>query len=108
VSSLELLAVMELPPRDLLITGLRLQTWGKDTVLDCLYDPNLRKLFQLVFRKCKSLQLELLNEIGERDIEANVIGISLGKDKFREQANIRTTLFDFYVLYDHIVIVKDW
>ncbi len=100
--------LMGVPAQGILLTDARVQLWGKELLLDCLYAPwESSKSFQVLFINCKEIHWEFYGN-GGIDTLADVIGILLGADEYRKPAVVNTTMFEVIVLYGKLTIIKDW
>ncbi len=109
MSRFEIYELLGLPPRGLLITNVQVLTWGKCVVIECLYDPEIPRPFQLIFDDCQSLNWELLNPDGdEHDDMADVIGVSLGQSLQQKKAVIHTDIFELSISYGNLGINNSW
>lgn len=83
-----------------LIQSLRIADWGARVLLDCVYDPlGERKGYQLSFRGCSQLRIDMLPAVPVQAMEADLLGISLGQEGGRQPAVLTTDLFELHVLY---------
>ena len=101
----ELLGV---PAKGLLLTDARVQLWGKELLLDCLYAPwESSESFHVLFNDCKEIHWEIYGD-GSTDTTADVISIIVGADEYSKPVVIDTDIFEVTVLYRKLTIVKDW
>ena len=90
-----------------LIRSVRLADWGASVLIDCIYDPlGERKGYQLAFRGCSQLQIDLMPGAPVQEQEADLLGISLGQEGGRQPAILTTDLFELHVLYHQFQVIK--
>lgn len=90
-----------------IVTGISISAWGSQVLLECIYDPTGDRLpYQLLFQCCREVHFEVhdLEEVGE--CEADLIGISLGENDYKQPAIIHTDIFEISLLYDRIEISR--
>lgn len=88
-----------------IVTGINISAWGSQVLLECIYDPIGDSLpYQLLFQRCREVHFEIhdLEEIGE--FEADLIGISLGENDYKQPAIIHTDIFEISLLYDRMCL----
>jgi hypothetical protein len=92
-----------------LITDIEVSLWGSELSFRCVYDPIGKRLpYKLIFQDCQDIRWTVhdLEEVNEQ--EADLIGISLGENEYRQPAVIHTDIFEVSILYRNIKIDKDW
>lgn len=83
-----------------LVVALRLVAWGKNIIVDCIYDPlGERRDYQLAFDECSQLRIDSLASGPVGEPQADLIGITLGDDNHRTPAVLTTDLFELHVRY---------
>jgi hypothetical protein len=83
-----------------LVTGVRVSAWGSVLTVECVYAPGDRNLpYQLIFEDCQAIQWDVLEAQSVGDVEADLIGISLGKEEHQAPAIIHTDIFEVSVTY---------
>jgi hypothetical protein len=91
-----------------LVRSVRLVQFGTIVLVDCLYDPlGERKAYQLSFRGCSQLRVDIMPDAPIQEQEADLIGISLGQDSGRQPAILTTDLFELHVTYQQFQCIKD-
>jgi hypothetical protein len=86
-----------------IVTAITISAWGSQVLLECIYDPTGDRLpYQLLFKNCREVRFEVhdLEEIGQCD--ADLIGISLGKNNHQKPAVIHTDIFEISLLYEKV------
>ena len=95
--------------RSSLVRSVRIVDWGAIVLVDCIYDPlGDRKDYQLSFRGCSQLRIDMMPDAPVREQEADLIGISLGQEGTRQPAVLTTDLFELLVEYQEFQCVKEW
>jgi hypothetical protein len=90
-----------------LIRSIRLLDWGANVLIDCIYDPlGERKSYQLSFRGCSQLRIDIMLDAPVQEQEADLLGISLGQENGRQPAILTTDLFEMYVVYQQFQCIK--
>src|SRR5262245_58662354 len=90
-----------------LIHALRISDWGASVLFDCIYDPlGERKEYQLSFRGCSRLQVEMLPGAPLSEPQADLIGITLGQPEGRKPAVVTTDLFEVQITYREFHCIK--
>jgi hypothetical protein len=92
-----------------LITDVEMSLWGSELLFRCVYNPMGKRLpYKLIFQDCQDIRWTVhdLEEVNEQ--EANLIGISLGENEYRQPAVIHTDIFEVSILYRNINLDKDW
>lgn len=95
-------------PQDFLsiVTSVRVMLWGSELQIECLDDPVDRQAFVLIFKNCREIRWLIHEEDSLQDLEADLIGVLLGKGKHQEPAIITTDIFEIFVLYESCEIQK--
>lgn len=96
--------LLGLGPAASIIVGLELTELGRQVLVRGLYDPHLRRPFKMVFTKCKEVHLECLGDDSRPELEATLIGISLGQEGHRSPAVITTSAFELSVSYGEFLL----
>jgi hypothetical protein len=90
-----------------LITNLVIQAWGTEVKLECVYDPKGQRLpYSITFYGCQNIHWEVHDPELADDIEADLIGISLGSNLNQEPAVIYTDIFELSVSYRDFSLEK--
>lgn len=83
-----------------LVTNVNVSLWGAEVLLECVYDPTGNRLpYKLTFRDCREIRWDVHDPEAVSDLEADLIGISLGEDAHQKPAVIHTDIFEISVLY---------
>ncbi len=81
--------------------------WGNKVSFECVYDPTGNRLpYVLIFQDCRDLRWEVYHPEDVHDLEADLIGISLGEDAHRRSAVIYTDMFEISILYESFRLQK--
>ncbi len=99
---------LQLNPQDFLsiVTDVQVLDWGSQLLVFCLDDPVDRQAYTLFFKNCREIRWQVHDPDGLMDNEADLLGVSIGKDKFGEPAIITTDSFEVSVLYEYFEIKK--
>ena len=90
-----------------LIRSIRIADWGVSVLVDCIYDPlGERKGFQLSFMGCSQLRIDMMPDAPVREVQADLLGISLGQEKGLKPAVLTTDLFELHVVYQKFQCLK--
>lgn len=90
-----------------LIRSFRIADWGASVLVDCIYDPlGERKGYQLSFRGCSQLRIDMIPDAPVHEQEADLLGISLGQEGGRQPAVLTTDLFELNVTYQQFQCIK--
>lgn len=82
------------------VTNVKVSLWGAEVLLECVYDPTGNRLpYQLTFQECREIRWDVHDSEAAQDLEADLIGISLGEDAHRKPAVIHTDIFEISLLY---------
>jgi hypothetical protein len=91
-----------------LVRSIRLVQWGATVLVDCIYDPlGERKNYQLSFRGCSQIRIDMMPDAPVQEAEADLIGISLGQEGGCQPAVLTTDLFELHVSYQQFQCIKD-
>ncbi len=91
-----------------LVQSVRIADWGTIVLVDCIYDPlGERKPYQLSFRGCLQLRIDIIPDADVQEQEADFIGISLGQEGGRQPAVLTTDLFELNVTYQQFQCIKE-
>jgi hypothetical protein len=91
-----------------LVQSVRIAHWGAIVLVDCIYDPlGERKGYQLSFRGCSQLRIDMMPDAPVQEQEADLLGISLGQEGGRQPAVLTTDLFELHVTYQQFQCIKD-
>ena len=90
-----------------LITNVKISIWGNKILFECVYNPDNRLPYTIVFQDCREINWEVYvpEEVGE--VEADLIGIHLGEDAHRKPAVITTNIFEISIMYGSFYVDKD-
>ncbi|MBC6421518.1 MAG: hypothetical protein GDA43_09900 [Hormoscilla sp. SP5CHS1] len=82
-----------------LITNVQISMWGNKILFECVYDPEKRSPYMIVFQDCREITWEVYvpEEVGEA--KADFIGIHLGEDAHKKPAVITTDIFEVSIMY---------
>lgn len=91
-----------------LMTKVEITSWGEKVIVDCVYDPDDRLPYKLIFHNCRKIEWDLIfpEDIGEP--EADIIDFQVGKKSHEEPAYFCTDIFELSILYGELEIVKSW
>ena len=90
-----------------LVRSVRIADWGATVLVDSIYDPlGDRKAYQLSFRGCSQLRIDLMPDAPVQEQEADLLGISLGQEGNRQPAVLTTDLFELHVRYQQLQCIK--
>ena len=81
-----------------LITNVKISMWGNKILFECVYVPEKRSPYRIVFQDYREITWEVYvpEEVGEA--EADLIGIHLGEDAHRKPAVITTDIFEVSIM----------
>src|SRR2546423_2260192 len=101
--------LLELGPATSLVTNVLVTKWGSDILVSCIYDPlGSRRPYQLLFNDCREVRWEVIHPEDVEDVEADLIGFSMGAAGPQGAALSQTDLFVLRVLYGSLTVEKDW
>lgn len=87
------------------ISEIEIDSWGSQLTLKCVYDPRGDRLpYTLTFCGCKHLHWEVHDPDLVNDLEADLIGIHMGKEHWQAPAIIHTDIFELTSLYDYFEV----
>ena len=90
-----------------LIRSICLLDWGANILIDCIYDPlGERKNYQLSFRGCSQLRIDMMPDAPVQEQEADLLGIRLGQENGRQPAVLTTDLFELHIVYQRFQCIK--
>ncbi len=91
-----------------LVRSARIADWGATVLVDCVYDPmGERQGYQLSFRGCSQLRIDMLPGAPVQEQDADLLGISLGQEGGRQPAVLTTDLFEMHVTYQQFQCIRD-
>ena len=91
-----------------LVTRIEVSLWGSEITFSFVYDPTGERLpYTLTFQDCQDIEWTVHDSEEIHEKEADLIGITLGRDEHRESATIHTNIFEISVLYRSLKIDKD-
>ena len=65
-----------------LVRSVRIADWGAIVLVDCIYDPlGERQEYQLAFRGCSQLRIDMMPDAPVQEQEADLLGFRLGEGK---------------------------
>ena len=110
MNRLAIFEMLGVPPRELLVTDIRIEAWGQTLLLSCIYDIEERQPFELEFTQCQTLRWEIIDDEDDLSQEkmADVIAITFSEGEVQREAVILTVLFEIVVGYKTMRIHKDW
>ena len=90
-----------------LVRSVRFTDWGASVLVDCIYDPlGERKGYQLSFRGCSQLRIDMMPEAPVQEQQADLLGIRMGQEGGRQPAILTTDLFELHVTYQQFQCIK--
>lgn len=90
-----------------LVRSLHIADWGTTVLVECIYDPlDERKNYQLSFQGCSQVRIDPMPDAPTQEPEADLLGISLGKEGGRQPAVLTTDLFELHVTYQQFQCIK--
>jgi hypothetical protein len=89
-----------------LITKVEINAWGANIVIHCVYDPDERLPYQLIFNNCQKIEWAITVPINSGDLETDIIDFQLGKES--HTALFCTDVFELTILYGNFELNKDW
>jgi hypothetical protein len=90
-----------------LVTNVKVSLWGNQVLLECLCDPAGERLpYTLNFQDCREIRWDVHDPEEVGDLEADLIGISLGEDAHRQPAVIHTDIFEISIIYGNFSVQK--
>ena len=91
--------LLGLGPAAAVIVAVEIAELGHQVMVRGLYDPHLRRPFEMVFSQCRELRLDCLGDDSRGGLETPLIGIFVGTRAYRAPAIITTGAFELSVLY---------
>ena len=91
-----------------LITNIKFADWGHSVLIDCVYIPQKRLKYQIIFSQCNEIKWFINDSEIINDAEADIIDFTIEKDADKEYAYFHTDIFDLLIYYGNIKIEKDW
>ncbi|MGB3636660.1 MAG: hypothetical protein WBA39_03575 [Rivularia sp. (in: cyanobacteria)] len=91
-----------------LITNIKFADWGRTVLIDCVYHPQTRLKYQIIFYQCDKIKWSIIDSEIVNEREADVIDFQIEKDGDKEYAYFHTDIFDLLIYYESIKIEKDW
>jgi len=91
-----------------LITKIEISSWGEKIIIDCVYDPDDRLPYKLIFHNCRKIEWNLIFPESITDVEADIIDFLPGKNSYEQPAYFYTDIFDLSISYGELEIVKSW
>lgn len=98
--------LLGLGPATSVVVSVEVLDLGRRIVVRALYDPSLRKPFEIAFTKCRDLHLAFFSDDPRSDSETPLIGIFLGRERHQSPAVITTNTFELSVLYGEFLLTK--
>jgi hypothetical protein len=100
-------AKLGLGPQTSLVKHLTIKAWGTEVHLDCVYDPQGKHVpYSITFHDCRGIRWDVHDPDLVGDLEADLIGISLGSALTQEPAVIYTDIFELSVFYRDFSVEK--
>jgi hypothetical protein len=108
-SEMKLFDLLGVPPAGLAIERVEFRLWGKEHLFNLIYNPGVDDWpFQLLFKDCHTYTWSAMADIDDGNAPAEVMGIDLGSDQYRQPATITADVFEVTVGYGELVVQKDW
>ena len=99
--------LLELGGLTSLVTSVKVSLWGNEVSLECVYDPTGDRLsYVLIFQDCCDIRWTVHDAEEVHEPEADLIGISLGKNAHQKPAVIHTDIFEISMLYGSFKLQK--
>ncbi len=90
-----------------LIQSVHVADWGASVLVDCIYDPlGERRAYQLSFRGCSQLRIDMIPDAPIQEPQADLLGIRLGQEGGRQPAVLTTDLFEMHITYQQFQCIK--
>ncbi len=105
---LEIFDLLGVEPGTLSVAGVQINTWGREVLIDCVYEDGSPRPFQLLFEACSSIQWDVHGEPSDDDRTAELMGLFLGEEEHRTASIVYTDLFELSVLYGSFTLLKEW
>lgn len=107
--NLKIFQLLDVPPHGILIKSIQLILFGKEIILDCLYNPDQPKDFKIRLENCSKLSWELYGELDERDTFLDPIDILFPDDPQQEPVTIFTAEgLEMIVWCKEVSVQKEW
>ena len=90
-----------------LVTNIKVSLWGNQVLIECVYNPEERFPYVLAFKDCRDIRWTVHDEEEVGELEAEFLGISLGKYAHRKPAVLTTEIFEVSILYGSFSIHKE-
>ncbi|MEH2275434.1 MAG: hypothetical protein V7K40_11750 [Nostoc sp.] len=92
-----------------LITSVNVFLWGNEVSVECVYEPTEDRLpYVLVFQDCHDIRWSVHDSEEVHELEADLIGFSIGAESHKKAAVITTDIFELSIIYGSFVIQKNW
>ncbi|KAF3885150.1 MULTISPECIES: hypothetical protein, partial [Nostocales] len=91
-----------------LITSVMVSLWGNKVLIECVYNPTERLPYVLVFQDCRDIMWTVHDSEKLHEMEADLIGFSLGVESHQKAAVITTDIFELSIIYGSFFLQKDW
>ncbi|NEQ99297.1 MAG: hypothetical protein F6K30_21745 [Cyanothece sp. SIO2G6] len=92
--------LLNLGPASSVVTDISIDKWCSEVTVSCLYDPSISKRpYELLFKECRGVSWELIEEENLDEVCAELIGLNLGLEKYEEAASITTDIFEMLITY---------
>lgn len=89
-----------------LVTNVKVSLWGNEVLIECVYNPEERLPYVLVFKDCHNISWNVYHPEDVKEPEAEFYGISLGESSHRKSAILTTDIFEISILYGSFSIPK--
>ena len=90
-----------------LVRSVRIADGGATILVECVYDPlGERESYQLSFRGCSRMVIDRMPDAPVQELDADLLGISLGQDRGRQPAVLTTDLFELHIVYQQVQCIK--
>lgn len=90
-----------------LVTNVKVSLWGNEVLIECVYNPEKRLPYVLVFKDCHNISWDIYHPEDVRESEAEFYGISLGESSHHKPAILTTDIFEISILYGSFSIQKE-
>ena len=91
-----------------LITKIEITSWGEKIIVNCVYHPDSRFPYKLIFINCRKIEWNLISPENVEECEADIIDFLPGEKSYAQPAYFYTDIFDLSILYGELEIVKSW
>ena len=82
-----------------LVTTIKVSLWGNEVLIECVYNPEDRSPYVLAFKDCRDIRWTVHDEEEVGELEAELLGISLGESAHGKPAVLTTDIFEVSILY---------